>query len=130
MQRYERKLGLPIHRLAGTSAGSVIATKSELDGWVSASLIRVMPKRRTEDQRANRIRADFLLIDSEVALTFSGIEAVNPEKRKRRTQTARKAFDTIMRLREDVDLRQAERDKLDANLQRLKSELQGLGQRF
>ena len=33
VQRYERRLGLPIHRLAGASAGSVIATKSELDGW-------------------------------------------------------------------------------------------------
>ena len=40
VQRYERELGLPVHRPAGRSKGSVIATKLELDGWVSASPIR------------------------------------------------------------------------------------------
>lgn len=40
VQRYERELGLPIRRPSGKSHGSVIATKAELDGWVSASPIR------------------------------------------------------------------------------------------
>jgi hypothetical protein len=35
-----------------------------------------------------------------------------------------------MRLRDGVDLSDAETDELDANLQRLKGELQSLGQRF
>lgn len=39
-QRYERALSLPVHRPAGTSKGSVIATKAELDGWINASPIR------------------------------------------------------------------------------------------
>jgi hypothetical protein len=40
VQRYERELGLPVRRPAGKSHGSVIATKSELDGWIIASPIR------------------------------------------------------------------------------------------
>lgn len=82
--------------------------------------------------RTNRLSVDFLQIDSEIGLTFSGIalEANDPEKRKRMAQFARRAYDTIARLRTDVELSQAEGDKLDTNLQRLKSELQRLGQGF
>jgi len=130
VQRYERELGLPVHRPAGKPAGYVIATKSELDGWVNAGPIRGMPRSRIDDHRVNRIRADFLLIDSEIALTFAGmaLHANDPEKRRRTTQTAQKAYDTIMRMREHVDLGPVERKKLDANLQRLKAELRTLGQ--
>jgi hypothetical protein len=40
VQRYECELGLPIRRPAGRSTGSVIATKAEIDGWISASPFR------------------------------------------------------------------------------------------
>lgn len=40
VQRYERALGLPVRRPAGTTTGSVVATKVELDAWVAASPIR------------------------------------------------------------------------------------------
>ena len=40
VQRYERELGLPIRRPSGKHAGSVIATKAELEAWVSASAIQ------------------------------------------------------------------------------------------
>jgi hypothetical protein len=40
VQRYERTLGLPIRRPAGKQRGSVIATKAELDAWVSAKPLR------------------------------------------------------------------------------------------
>jgi hypothetical protein len=40
VQRYEHQLGLPIRRPANKPMGSVIATKAELDAWVSASPIR------------------------------------------------------------------------------------------
>ena len=40
VQRYERDLGLPVRRPAGRHSGSVVATKAELDAWVSASPIR------------------------------------------------------------------------------------------
>lgn len=80
--------------------------------------------------QANEARRDFLQIDSQVALTFSGIAlaASNEEKRRRTTRTARTAYDTIMRLRSGVDLSDAERDKLDRNLEQLKRELLRLGE--
>lgn len=82
--------------------------------------------------RTNSLGVDFLQIDSEIGLTFSGIalEARDPEKRKRMAQSARRAYDSIARLRTGVELSQVEGAKLDANLQRLKSELQRLGQGF
>ena len=82
------------------------------------------PKRRSAD-RDNQARRDFLQIDSQVALTFSGmaLAAGNEEKKRRTTRTARKAFDTITRLRNDVELTDAENDKLDRNLEQLKTEL-------
>ena len=129
VQRYEREQGLPIHRPAGKSAGSVVATKAELDRWVTAGSIRV---KRWPTERTNRIGAEFLQIDSEIALTFCGIAltATNNEKRSSASHTARKAYDTIMRLRKGLNLTDAQRGKLDTNLQRVKSELQSLGQSF
>jgi len=41
VQRYERELGLPIRRPAGKFTGSVMATRAELDAWVSASPVRL-----------------------------------------------------------------------------------------
>ena len=131
VQRYERELRLPVHRPNGKSAGSVIATKAELDSWVNASPTQVgsMPK-RLPTERTNRVGAEFLQIDSEIALTFSSIAmgASDKEKRRRTTKTARRAYDTIMRLRKGIVLTDIQREKLDANLQRLKNELQRLGQ--
>jgi hypothetical protein len=40
VQRYEWQLGLPVRRPAGKPRGSVVATKAELDAWVSASPMR------------------------------------------------------------------------------------------
>ena len=76
--------------------------------------------------------ADFLRIDSEVGLTFSGIAlGATDEATKRRTSTvARKAYDTVARLRGCIILTAVEEATLDRNLLRLKSELQSLGQVF
>ena len=134
VQRYEGEMGLPIHRPAGKSSAAVMAIQSELDNWVTtgSSPVDSMPRRRALNAQTNRLRANFLQIDSEIALTFSGIAlgASDRERKRRTTLTARKAYDTIMRMREDVDLRVAEKDRLDANLRRLKRELQSLGQSF
>jgi hypothetical protein len=40
VQRYERKLGLPVRRPAGRSSGSVIATRAEINAWIGASPLR------------------------------------------------------------------------------------------
>jgi len=131
VQRYERKLGMPIHRLAGKTAGGVVATRDELDGWVTAGSVRSNSVRREwPTGQTNRIGARFLQIDSEIALTFCSLAlgANDEEKRRRTTQSARKAYDTIMRLRKGIKLTDAQKGKLDANLQRLKSELRRLGE--
>ncbi|HEX6802564.1 MAG TPA: hypothetical protein VF133_02710 [Terriglobales bacterium] len=134
IQRYEREMGLPIHRPAGKSSGAVVATKTELDEWVTSPRgpLDSMAKRRTLESRTNKLRANFLQIDCEIALTFASVAlgTTDQEKRRRTSQTARKAYDTIMRLRKDIALSDAEAGKLEANLQRLKSELRSLGQRF
>ena len=129
VQRYERALGLPLHRPAGKSAAAVFANKSELDHWITAGPTRQIPRLTN---RANKAGADFLRVDSEIALTFAGLalQRADDEKRKRQIETARKAYDTIRRLRKGIELSKTESDKLDANLQRLKSELQQLGESF
>jgi hypothetical protein len=90
-----------------------------------------MPKQWPGAQ-TNRLAADFLQVDSEIALTFSALAlgASDTEKRRRTAQTARKAYGTILRLRKDIELTDAQNAKLDTNLQRLQIELQSLGQRF
>jgi hypothetical protein len=132
VQRYEREMGLPIHRPAGTS--SPVAIKAQLDDWVIKSPNRadLIPKPRALNTRTNSLRANFLQIDCEIALTFASIALTTDDQQKRRrtSKTARKAYDTIMRFRQDTDLTAAQKNKLDANLQRLKSELQRLGQSF
>ena len=40
VQRYEREHGLPVRRPAGRRKGSVVATKAELDAWLTAGPIR------------------------------------------------------------------------------------------
>jgi hypothetical protein len=40
VQRYELELGLPVRRPVGAPTGSVMATKPEIDAWISASPVR------------------------------------------------------------------------------------------
>jgi len=133
VQRYERVLALPIRRPAGKSLAAVVAIPTELDHWSTTSPRQdSRPHRPALDTRTNRLRADFLQIDSEIALTFSTIALGTSEQEKRRhmTRTARKAYDTVVRLREDTSLVGSDNDRLEANLKRLKSNLQRLGQRL
>lgn len=134
IQRYERQLALPIRRSGGKFKGSVVATKTDLDAWVSARSFRDFsrPDFRPVAKRANQLKADFLRLDSEIGLTFAGLalDASHPEKRERTTVAARNAYDAIMRLREGVELTVGQRDELDAKVEGLKRKLQSLGQEF
>jgi hypothetical protein len=134
LQRYERELHLPIHRPAGKSAGAVFALQAELDDWATAAPIQrnLEPKVQSTFNETNRVGADFLRIDSKIALTLSSIAlgASELQKKRRTAETARKAYDAIMRLREILDLTEAERDELETNLHRLKGDLESLGQTF
>jgi len=134
VQRYEGEMGLPIHRPARKSSAAVVAIQSELDNWVTTGSSRVdsIPRRRVLNAQTNRLRANFLQIDSEIALTFSSMAlgTSDQEKKRRTTRTALKAYRTIVRLKESTNLVDAESDRLEANLKRLKSDLQRLGQRL
>jgi len=78
----------------------------------------------------NSVAADFLRIDSEVALTFSGIAlaATDTATKTRTSLAARRAYDTIARLKVRIKLTDAERNRINVNLARLRTELQRLGQ--
>jgi len=134
VQRYERELHLPIRRPAGTSSGTVIAIQAELDNWATAAPLQVSlgPTIQATFNKTNSVGVDFLQIESEIALTLSSIAlgATEREKKKRTAHTARTAYDTILRLRKNICFDDFEKEKLDANLRRLRSELQTLGQRF
>jgi len=58
------------------------------------------------------------------------LAARNEEKKRPATQVARKAYDTIQRLRKTAELTHAQHDKLDRKLFRLKDELRTLGEVF
>jgi hypothetical protein len=90
----------------------------------------VLPKRLSA--RVNKNEADFLRIDSQVGLTFSGIAltATDARTRTRTTNAARRAYDTIVRLRDSVVLTDAEDAHLDHNMLRLERELRRLGEVF
>ena len=132
IQRYERELRLPVYRPAGKSSSSVIALKTELDRWVKGVPVQLDERAMRLRAQTNNIGAQFLQVDAEVALTFVGmaLKARSPEKRDRQADAARKAYDTIMRLRQKFDLSEPQRDKLDASLRRLKSELHELQKKF
>lgn len=76
--------------------------------------------------------SDFLKVDSEMGLTFSGMALVTDDLRKREriTRSARKAYDTVLRLKPGVPLTKVDADRLDRNLRRLRSELETLGETF
>ena len=51
VQRWERDLGLPIHRPRGRDRSATLALTSELDEWLSATPVRSCPNGHTEDGR-------------------------------------------------------------------------------
>lgn len=85
-----------------------------------------------QGKKFNQVTTDFLKVDLETALTFSGIalQADNDVKKKRNQQSARKAYDTVLTLLRRVEPDERDAQELRANLQRLKSELETLGEVF
>jgi len=81
---------------------------------------------------ANQAKANFLIIESRVGLTFALIarDTNDIEKRKRATHDARKAYDTACKLRNKAQMNDKEQGRLNRNLLRLKEELHLLGEIF
>lgn len=80
-------------------------------------------------EAANRAMADFLRIDVQVALTFSGIalSTTDVAKRERTTKVARRAYEKILRLKTTVWMTDIEAEMLASDLQRLSVKLEALG---
>lgn len=80
----------------------------------------------------NRVTADFLKVDMATALIFTEIALQTDDsiRKLRNRRSARKAYDSIVRLAEKVDLTPNDVELLSRNLERLKSELQTLGEVF
>ena len=80
----------------------------------------------------NKTSTDFLKADIETALTFAAIAraAESSEDKARNRRAARKAYDTVVRLVERVELTAHDARILGRGLARLKSELRGLGEEF
>lgn len=84
------------------------------------------------EDRAQQAQVDFLKIDLRLGLTFANLalRTCDVETKRRQTQLARKVYDTIIALREQVTLPDTDNDYLDHNLERLRSELTDLGEVF
>jgi len=83
--------------------------------------------------QVNRTNTDFLKVDLETALTFSGIALQSkddPVKRQRNRHNARRGYDVIVRLRKKVILDDYDERLISRKLQRLKAELKSLGDTF
>ena len=83
-------------------------------------------------RRFNRAGADFLKLDVKTALIFTGIALQTDDsvKRRRNQQSARKAYDSVLKLAKKVQLTDEEIQTLSRTLERLKFELQTLGEVF
>jgi hypothetical protein len=108
----------------GKNSGEATPAAASADG--------VVAKLNKTGQQLNATNADFLRIDAETALTFSqmALEADNPEKRDRNHQNARKAYDTIMRLRQKVVFTPAQEESMNQKMAELKRDLIKLGEKF
>jgi hypothetical protein len=81
---------------------------------------------------ANQNGVNFLLTDLDLALTFMDIAEVSrhEETVRRNHNSARKAYDTVVRLLEKLMPDVEQRQVIDANLAVLKARLQAVGQQF
>ena len=83
-------------------------------------------------KQLNSTNVDFLKIDVETALTFTGLalETDNQEKKERNRKNARKAYDTIRQLWNKVTFTPSEETFMHEKLGRLKNDLELLGEKF
>lgn len=84
---------------------------------------------RTEMQ-FNRAGIDFLKVDVATAMTFAqtALSTGDPVKRRRNQRSARKAYDTVLRMATKVTLRDHDAEELKQALQQLNAKLKQLGE--
>jgi len=81
-------------------------------------------------RRLNQTSKDFLKVDVQTALTFTGaaLTTNDPEKKSRNTRNAKKAYYTIERFSERVTYDDAEKAYMSEMMARLKKDLEQLGE--
>jgi hypothetical protein len=83
-------------------------------------------------QEFNRVGTDFLRADVATALAFTeeALTTDDPFQKRRNQRSARKAYDTILKLSARVKFTKEEAQEMKANLKRLRSNLVSLGEIF
>jgi hypothetical protein len=83
-------------------------------------------------EQLNATNAEFLRIDVETALTFSGLalQTDDSEKKKRNRKNARKAYDSILHLWNNVTFTPRQEGYIHEMMGRLKGNLELLGEKF
>ena len=98
---------------------------------------RQLPKRTREQLLAskrqfNRTGTEFLKVDVVTGLTFAkaALDSRDEDKKLRNQKSARKAYDTIVRMLNKITPSKADAQQLHENLQQLKNDLIQLGESF
>lgn len=84
------------------------------------------------EREFNRAGTEFLKVDAATGLTLarSALSTGNAEKKRRNQKSARKAYDTILRLLKKVTPTDADARQLNEDLHELKDDLIELGENF
>jgi hypothetical protein len=80
----------------------------------------------------NQKGVDFVLLDLDVGMTFMDVAEAScvDETTRRNHNNARKAYDAVLRLLDNLTPSLSERQAIDAKLAILKARLQAVGQQF
>ena len=83
-------------------------------------------------QQLNRVGTEFLRADIATGRTLveAALSSDDPEKKRRNQKSARKAYDTVVRMLKKITPNDADVQELNAGLQRLKADLVELGEVF
>ena len=83
-------------------------------------------------RQLNETGTEFLKVDVATGMTFAqtALSSHDPEKKRRNQKSARKAYDTVVRMLQKITPNDADAQQLDEGLQRLKADLVELGEVF
>jgi hypothetical protein len=147
VQRWENE-GLPIRRVGAGKRAPVFAFTVEIDKWLRKHGTAAPPDRITGAQSDSRklvakseqllsslqrSGADFLFLDLRIATTMARTASKagrGTEKKARSQRIARRAYDTILYLSQQLKMTVQEGSKLREKLAALKRELEQLGEPF
>ena len=108
VQRYERQLGLPVRRPSGHPSGSVVAIKSELDGWVKSSPMNPLDP----SQRLKQV-----YLSSEIAKGFqerAHLHAQMMALRKGLKTNIRRLHESIAKVRQQLNETRKRQDSIES----------------